>query len=118
MTKITADFSATKGSIKPMHGVGQPPFLGPFGGFDFSMFRYLSEAGIPFSRLHDVGGRFGGGCFVDIPNLFRDFDADPEDPAAYDFTFTDMLLEALVQSVYQILPNRSAQGYFKMGKNM
>ena len=98
MTKITADFSATKGSIKPMHGVGQPPFLGNIVFFDFSMFRYLSEAGIPLSRLHDVGGRFGGGCFVDIPNLFRDFDADPEDPAAYDFTFTDMLLEALVQS--------------------
>ncbi len=107
MTKITADFSATKGSIKPMHGVGQPPFLGTFGGFDFSMFRYLSEAGIPFSRLHDVGGHFGGGCFVDIPNLFRDFDADPEDPAAYDFTFTDMLLEALVQS--------GAEPFFRLG---
>lgn len=54
-----------------------------------------------------MGGRFGGGCFVDIPNLFRDFDADPEDPAAYDFTFTDMLLEALVQS--------GAEPFFRLG---
>ena len=60
------------GKIKPMHGVGQPPIQGT----DFSMFRYLNEAGIPFSRLHDVGGWFGGNLWVDIPNIFRDFNAD------------------------------------------
>ena len=79
--------------IKPMHGIGQPPFFG----IDFSrVSRWLTPAGIPFSRLHDVGGWFGGNLFADVPNIFRDFDADPQDPASYDFTFTDMLIKALV----------------------
>ena len=77
-----------------MHGVGQPPIRG----LNFSMFHYLTEAGIPFSRLHDVGGWFGGSRFVDIPNLFPDFDADPDDPGCYDFTFTDRLITALVEA--------------------
>lgn len=92
--KLNVDFDRVIGKIKPMHGVGQPPFQG----VDFSMFRYLSEAGIPFSRLHDVGGAYGGFRWVDIPNIFRDFDADPTDPASYDFTFTDLLITALVES--------------------
>ena len=44
------DFSKKIGKIKLRHGVGQPPFAG----MDFSMFRYLKEAGIPFSRLQDT----------------------------------------------------------------
>lgn len=88
---ITFDFNQTVGRIKPMHGVGQPPFLG----IDYSYFSYLKDAAIPFSRLHDVGGRFGGNMFVDIPNIFRDFDADETDPASYDFAFTDTLISAL-----------------------
>ncbi|MBQ5354513.1 MAG: hypothetical protein IIU08_01415 [Clostridia bacterium] len=81
--------------IKPLHGVGQPPFAG----IDFSRIdRWLAPAGIPFSRLHDVGGGFGGNLYVDIPNLFRDFDADLEDPASYDFAFTDLLISALVKA--------------------
>ncbi len=86
-----------------MHGVGQPPFSG----LDFSMLHYLTEAGIPFSRLHDVGGWFGGARFVDIPNLFPDSEADPEDPACYDFTFTDKLVTALV--------NAGAEPFFRLG---
>lgn len=91
---ININFNNTVDKIKPVHGVGQPPFAGS----NFSMFHYLTEAGVPFSRLHDVGGIYGGGRWVDIPNLFRNFDADAEDPSSYDFTFTDMLITALVES--------------------
>ncbi len=92
---ITVFPSISLGPVKPVNGVGQPPF---FGIGDFPMFRYLKEAGIPFSRLHDVGGMFGRNVFVDIPNVFRDFDADETDPANYDFAFTDLLLNALVEN--------------------
>ena len=92
---VKIDFTKNLGQIKPLHGVGQPPF---YGARSFPMFHYLTEAGIPFSRLHDVAGPYGGGRFVDIPNLFRDFDADPEDPASYDFTFTDCLITALMDA--------------------
>lgn len=90
---LKVNFDKVVGRIKPMHGVGQPPFQGT----DFSMFSYLKEAGIPFSRLHDVGGVYGENRWVDIPNLFRHFDADPYDPASYDFTFTDLLVKALME---------------------
>ena len=89
---IRVDFNNLTGRIKAMHAVGQPPFSGSFLSFDFSHMAHLKKAHIPYSRLHDVGGAFGGGRFVDIPNLFRDFDADENDPASYDFAFTDVLL--------------------------
>ena len=67
----------------------------------------LRDAAIPFSRLHDVGGPFGGNRYVDIPNIFRDFDADENDPASYDFAFTDELLKGLRE--YGVAP------YFRLG---
>ena len=67
MAEIKIDVNRAVKAMKPMHGGGQPPL----GGKDLTeFFHYVTEAGIPFSRLHDVGGAFGGGRFVDVPNLF------------------------------------------------
>ena len=101
-TRITVDFQNTIGTFKPMHGVGQAPNPA----YD-DCYHYLTEAGIPFSRLHDVGGWLGGGLYVDIPNLFRDFDADENDPASYDFAFTDRLITNLMKT--------SSRPYFRLG---
>lgn len=90
--------------MKPMHGGGQPP-LGGAGMTEY--FHYLTEAGIPFSRLHDVGGVFGGGRFVDVPNIFRNFDADETNAANYDFTFTDLLIKALTDA--------GVEPYYRLG---
>ncbi len=103
MSTIQINTSKHIGKIKPMHGGGQPPLLGS----RTDCFHYLTEAGIPFSRLHDVGGLFGGGRYVDIPNLFRNFSADENDPANYDFTFTDHLIKALVDA--------NVEPYFRLG---
>ena len=103
MAVIQVNAAQKVGKIKPMHGVGQPPFIGT----DYSYFHYLTEAGIPFSRLHDVGGAYGGGVYVDIPNLFRRFDADENDPASYDFAFTDLLMKKLVEA--------GVEPYFRFG---
>ncbi len=94
MTNIRLDFEKQLGRIKPMHGVGQPPMLG----INCSRFSYLKDANIPYSRLHDVGGFWGGSRFVDIPNIFRDFDADENDEASYDFAYTDLLINALMEN--------------------
>lgn len=82
------------GIVKPVNGVGQ----GPLVGYDTGMFHYLAEAGIPYARTHDVGGAFGRNLYFDIPNLFRDFDADENDPDSYDFTFTDIYVKALIDN--------------------
>ena len=90
----SVDFARVIRPMKPEHGIGQPPKRS----LDMSMFHYLKEAGIPYSRLHDVGGWHGQNMFVDIPNVFRDFDADENDPASYEFEFTDVLMKALVEN--------------------
>ena len=87
---VTADFAGkAQGKIKPLHGVNNSPVSlnVPPPGF--------REAGIPFCRLHDTAGAFGGAHYVDIPNVFPDFDADPADPRSYDFAFTDAYLKGL-----------------------
>ena len=103
MANIRIDFNKTVGRVKPQHGIGQPPMLGR----NFEHFHYLTEAGIPYSRLHDVGGAFGGFRWVDIPNIFRDFDADENDPDSYDFAFTDLLITALMEA--------GCEPYFRLG---
>ena len=104
---IQINFNKHKGKIKPMHAVGQPPFTGGSGKLNFTPMQILSDANIPYSRLHDVGGAFGSNRYVDIPNIFRDFCADETDPASYDFAFTDELIKALVE--YGVEP------YFRLG---
>ncbi|MBR6727168.1 MAG: hypothetical protein IKM08_03150, partial [Clostridia bacterium] len=77
MAIINLDTSKQLKAIKPLHAGGQPPVTSSA---KDTYFHYLTEAGIPYSRLHDVSGSFGGGKYVDIPNVFRDFDADVNDP--------------------------------------
>ncbi len=93
---ISVDFHRTIGEIKPLHGVNNSPLslLAPPPGFQ--------EAGIPFCRLHDAAGPYGGAHYVDIPNIFTDFDADAADPEAYDFAFTDAYLKQLHASGTEI----------------
>lgn len=105
--KITVNTNKQVGKIKPMHAVGQPPMGGKYQSYPSESFHLLTEAGIPYSRLHDVGGYFGGGRFVDIPNIFSDFDADVNDPASYDFVFTDKLITGLMSN--------GVEPYYRLG---
>ena len=105
--KITVNQEQKLGKIKAMHAVGQPPIGGTYTAYPSLHFHYLTEANIPYSRLHDVGGAFGGGKFVDIPNIFRNFDADVTDPESYDFTFTDRLIAGLIDN--------NIEPYFRLG---
>jgi len=98
MAKISIDFNTAVKPVKPMHGIGQPPFYG----INNSMFHYLTEAGIPYSRLHDVEQHM-----VDIPLVFPNFDADVNDPASYDFVFTDWLLTELKKA--------GVEPYYRLG---
>lgn len=94
---IFIDFNRNTGrTIKPLHGINNSPI------------RYgeplpeLADAGIPFVRLHDAGGPFGNTYLVDVPNLFPNFDADPDDIASYDFAYTDAYFKSLTASGMKI----------------
>ena len=76
---FTIDFSAPLGPVKPVNGVCNGPSK--------MTAKYFRKAHIPFSRLHDMRTHFRACC--DIPSIFRNFDADENDPASYDFTLSD-----------------------------
>ena len=92
--EIEMDFSDELGAVKPLHGVNNAPMRvdGHRGQDEFR------EAGIPYVRTHDTAYMWGGTHYVDIPNVFPDFDADETDPASYDFAFTDAYLKPLVEA--------------------
>ena len=77
------------GTIKPMHGVGGGPVSSIFA---YNAVQEFRAAGIPFGRLHDIEYPFGSGEFVDVHCIFPYFDADENDPGAYNFTLTDEYL--------------------------
>lgn len=98
MDRIQIDFAkATGKAIKPLHGVNRP-----FPQFEGRM-ASLMEIGVPCVRLHDCGGAYGRNTLVDVPNLFRNFEADVDDPASYDFAFTDAYLQTIHASGMKIL---------------
>ena len=91
MSQIIVDLMQTIGSVKPMHCVnnGPTPMLNVRSGQ--SNARYYLDAGIPCVRNHDASQcyYYGAEHTVDVENIFRNFDADENDPSNYDFTYTD-----------------------------
>lgn len=111
MKKITVDFSKKIGQIKAMHGVNNGPIPeGKFRGVNnFESFKALK---IPYVRLHDSSffSAYGGEHTVDIDAIFRDRNADENDPASYDFALTD----------YYVLSNINAgsENFYRLGSRI
>ena len=92
MYELKVDKNVAVGKIKPLHGVNNAPDL------KGELFKTLTDAGIPYCRLHDSASIYPYGRCVDIPAVFPNFDADENDPNSYDFTFTDVYLKNLVDA--------------------
>ena len=99
MKHLKIDFSQPIGQIKPLHGVNNAPEPDCEQGYR----DVLAKAGIPFVRLHDMGGHYAAARYVDIANVFPDFDKDPADPASYDFAFTDWLIADLYRQGCEVV---------------
>ena len=78
-----------------MHGLNHGPLTG---NLKYDARHLFREAGIPYTRLHDVEYPYGSGEYVDIPCIFKNFDADVEDPASYNFDLTDDYMEAITET--------------------
>lgn len=89
---IRFDFNKKVSEIKPLHGVNNSPAALK------KTIPTFTDAGIPYMRTHDSMGAFGGTHYIDIPNIFPNFDADEKDPASYDFAFTDAYLGNVIKS--------------------
>lgn len=100
MQNIRIDFQKTVGRMKPMHGLNNGPLTGNLRYDARHLFR---AAGIPITRLHDCEYPFGSGEYVDIPCIFKCFDADVDDPASYNFDLTDLYLQSIDECGTKIL---------------
>ncbi|MBR2432969.1 MAG: hypothetical protein IKB23_08640 [Clostridia bacterium] len=92
MNRIEINVDKVLGKIKPMHAVNNPPTAPQ--NF-YQSYEKLQAANIPYARLHDTGGPYGASVYVDIANVFPNFDADETLPQSYDFAFTDVLLKEM-----------------------
>lgn len=99
MANITIDRSTVVGNVKPMHAVNNGPIKARSDQTrgNFELFR---DAGIPYARNHDASfcASYGGEHTVDVHMIFPNFDADPTDPASYDFILTDEYLKTTLEA--------------------
>ncbi len=89
MKNIQVDFGKTLGMIKPMNAVNNGPHgMSERGTTNFPDYKALE---IPYARNHDASfhSAYGGEHTVDVHRIFRNFDADENDPASYIFEPTD-----------------------------
>lgn len=90
--KVTVDFAQRVKKMLPVHGVNNGP---KSGNFMRDSSKWFKQIGIPYSRLHDTEGTYGKGEFVDIPAIFKNFDADPEREENYNFEMTDHYIRSI-----------------------
>ena len=91
MNTIKVDFQTTTGKVKPMHAVNNGPVYKFASDQRITNIDHFIAAGIPYARNHDAAfcSTYGGEHTVDVHNIFKNFDADPYDPASYWFAATD-----------------------------
>ena len=120
MNTVIVDFSKTVGNIKPMHSVNNGPVYKFTADQRISNIVPYREAGIPYARNHDASfyATYGGEHIVDVHAIFPDFDADPDDPASYDFDLTDdylKMIEAAGTKVFYRLGSKIEHSRKKYG---
>lgn len=98
MTKATVGFGRRAGRIKPMHAVNNGPIAPTVRGT--SNFELYKAAGIPYARNHDASfySAFGGEHTVDVHRIFKNFNADENDPESYIFAPTDKYLKDITNA--------------------
>lgn len=99
--EVRVDFARETGAVLPLHGVNNAPME------HWGKQRAFEAAGIPFCRTHDTAGYYGGAHYIDIPNVFPNFDADETREESYDFALTDAWLSTVV--------NAGTEPFYRLG---
>ncbi len=118
MKTISIDFNNIKGKIKPMNATNNGPIGDGVRG-KTPFIKNFKQAKIPYARLHDSAfyQPYGGEWAVDVHRIFRNFDADENNPDNYVFEPTDNYLKAIKQSGCEIFYRLGAsiEHYYKFG---
>ena len=111
MTNVKVDFKKAVAPLKCINAVnGSPVKKGRSQHLEnFEEFKALN---IPYSRNHDASLVYDYGLnhCVDVCKIFTNFDADPNDPANYDFFLTDKLIETTLEA--------GTETYYRLGEGI
>ena len=113
METLYFDLSKPQGSFKLLNATNGGPWHKRHANDQYrSNFADYKAARIPYSRNHDsaVCGIYGGPYSHDITCIFPNFDADPYDPASYDFACTD---EAILTTL-----DAGTKTFFRLGQTI
>lgn len=110
MDTVKFDLSAEGKKFKILNAVNGGPWHKRHSSDQWrTNFEDYKKARIPYSRNHDSnlsGEVYGGPYAHDITAIFPDFNADPTDPASYDFPCTDesilVTLEAGTETFFRL----------------
>ncbi len=94
---IVVDPAVAVGPIRDMHGVNNAPYG--------AMSKWYKAAKIPYMRPHDAthATTYGGDHTIDITGIFPDFSKDENDPASYDFHYSDETIARTLSAGTKIL---------------
>jgi len=112
MANVRIDLNRTVGKMKPMQAVNNGPIGCIIPTQNRNNFEEYKAARIPYARNHDASEwiDYGGEFAVDVYNLFPNFDADPCDPANYEFPVTDALV--------QFTQDTGTEVYYRLGSRI
>ena len=99
MIRLNADFSKEIKKMRPLHGFNNSARKTDYGEILPDFLRLAP----PIIRLHDTVYPYGGGHYVDVNNIFTDWNADPDDEDAYDFTLTDLYIKPIAEAGIEIM---------------
>ena len=110
--QVVVDPGVAVGPVKLMNGVNNGPVAANAKEQTRGNFNEFAALHIPYARTHDSAfyAGYGGPNTVDVSQIFPDFDRDPDDPAAYDFTNTDAYLWNTVTAGTKI--------FFRLGESI
>ena len=111
MITVNIDFKNTFGKINAEHSLNNGPVGSAVRGTEKEK-NAFANLEVPYARLHDssFNDSYGGEHTVDVHRIFKNFDADENDPASYLFGPTDKYIARIVAAGTKYLPPRSAPG--------
>ncbi|MBQ8893362.1 MAG: hypothetical protein IJ043_03020 [Clostridia bacterium] len=112
MKEVFVNCDKPLGKIKPMHAVNNGPVYKFAEDQRITNMDAYKAAGIPYARTHDASfyATYGGEHTVDVHAIFPNFDADPYDPASYDFCLTDEYL--------RVIEFAGTETYYRLGSKI
>lgn len=113
METIVFDLKKPCGDFKPMNAVNNGPIHKRHANDQYrDNIEAYRAAKIPFARNHDAAfcHDYGGEFSVDVSAIFPNFDADVNDPAAYDFACTDEYIAVTLEA--------GTETFFRLGQKI